>query len=185
MAHGPADPTMTYLLHTSILLTTLLTFSCSGNRKAAKAEATKPVPELVPVVFYGGEGRTDSLFFSFERTPCFGMCPAFRLNVYRSGYATYEGRSHVEREGMHEGRVGMDTLALLLKEAEAIGFFALEDRYDSQVTDLPSLIIRIVSKGRDKKVVARVGYPEKLRNYATFVEELMLPLAWKPIRPQE
>ncbi len=54
----------------------------------------------------------------------------------------YEGRSNVELEGMHFGHVGKDTLATLLREAEKIEFFELEDKYDSNVTDLPSSIIR-------------------------------------------
>lgn len=130
---------------------------------------------------FGGPGKADSLFLSLERTPCFGMCKAYRIHVYRSGYATFEGVSNVEKEGMHEGRVGADTLAQLLKEAERLGFFALNDVYDSQVTDLPSTKLRIVANGKDKHVLARVGTPPNFKALAERVDELLLPLPWKPV----
>ncbi|MBX2980511.1 MAG: hypothetical protein KF905_14580 [Flavobacteriales bacterium] len=145
-------------------------------------EATTSTPESSgPNAVYGGTGRVDSLFLSLERTPCFGMCKAYRIHVYRSGYATFEGVSNVEKEGMHEGRVGADTLAQLLKDAERLGFFALNDVYDGQVTDLPSTTIRIVANGKDKRVMARVGTPPNFKALAEGIDELLLPMAWKPV----
>ena len=128
---------------------------------------------------YGGPNPTDSLFFSIERTPCFGKCPAYRIKVYRSGYATYEGISNVERLGQNRAWVGKDTLALLLKEAEAIGYFDLQDSYDRQVTDIPSTRLRMVSGARDKSILARAGVPPELKAFALRADELLLPMAWK------
>ncbi|MBK8339180.1 MAG: hypothetical protein IPK99_03870 [Flavobacteriales bacterium] len=128
---------------------------------------------------YGGTNPADSLFFSIERTPCFGKCPAYRIKVYRSGYATYEGISNVERLGMNRGQVGLDTLAVLLKEAEAIGYFDLQDSYDRQVTDIPSTRLRMVSGARDKAILARAGVPPELKAFALRADELLLPMKWE------
>ena len=133
----------------------------------------------------GGPAKGDSLFLSLERTPCFGRCKAFRINVYRSGYATYEGRLNVEKEGMHNGRVGRDTLELLMLEAERVGFFALNDSYDSEVTDLPSAILRVVGNGKDKRVVGRVGTPPAFTQFFEKAESLLYPMPWKPVPAQE
>lgn len=175
-----------------MILTTLLALAlvtaCKTKHDTVEENATAPakgVGESTAPQVSGGEATADSLFLSLERTPCFGPCKAYRLNIYRSGYATYEGRANVEREGMHEARIGRDTLETILKEAERIGFYDLEDEYDSPVTDLPSLIIRLVSDGRDKQVKGRVGVPPKFRTFAETVEELVLPMAWKPTAPQE
>jgi len=188
MAYPNAHPTMS----TRMILPTLLSFAlvaaCKTKQDSAQDNAAPPAKggsESTAPLVLGGEAAADSLFLSLERTPCFGTCKAYRLHIYRSGYATYEGRAHVEREGMHEARIGRDTLDAILKEAERIGFYGLEDVYDSPVTDLPSLIIRMVSNGRDKEVKGRVGVPPKFRTFAETIEELMLPVAWKPIRPQE
>jgi hypothetical protein len=154
-----------------------------SNATADKDPAVAPTQDKAPQ--YGGAAKGDSLFFFLERTPCFGTCKAYRISVYRSGYARYEGRSNVEKEGLHEARIGADTLALLLREAEAMGFFGLKDSYDSQVTDLPSTIVRIVADGRDKRVLARVGTPPAFKAYVEQVERLLLPVAWKPVKAQE
>lgn len=147
------------------------------NAGTGASEQTTPVTTTT-------ETAADSLILRIERTPCFGMCKAYRLHVYQSGYATYEGRVHVELEGMHEARVGRDTLDAILREAERIGFFALDDVYDSEVTDLPSTIIHIAIDERDKRVLGRVGTPAGFRSFAEYIEALLVPMAWKPIPPQ-
>jgi hypothetical protein len=170
-------------------VTVLLLLACK-DKEAAVSNATAdkdPVvtPEQDKAPQFGGTAKGDSLFFFLERTPCFGTCKAYRISVYRSGYARYEGRSNVEKEGLHEARIGADTLALLLHEAEEIGFFGLKDSYDSQVTDLPSTIVRIVADGKDKRVLARVGTPPPFKAYVERVESLLLPVPWKPLKAQD
>ncbi len=164
-----------------LLILTPVLFACKGGKNGTSGEVKEPTRAVAPVVKFGGEGRTDSLFLSMERTPCFGVCKAYRIHVYRSGYATFEGRSNVEKEGMHEARIGKDTLALLLNEAERLTFFDLDTLYDSNVTDLPSTIIRVVGNGKDKRVKGRYNMPERFKTYGTFVDGLLFPVPWKPI----
>jgi len=173
-------------LHTLLLpaLLALSVASCSSNKRSANGSADSNTNTQAANTSLGGAAAGDSLFFFLERTPCFGACKAYRISVYRSGYARYEGRSNVEKEGMHEGRIGQDTLATLLKEAEAMGFFNLQDSYDGQVTDLPSTIVRIVTKDKDKRVLARVGTPPAFKAYVEQVETLLLPVPWRPIPAQ-
>lgn len=177
-------------LATLMSAVTLLFLSACKDKEAAVSNATAdkdPVvaTEQAKAPQYGGTTKGDSLFFFLERTPCFGTCKAYRISVYRSGYARYEGRSNVEKEGLHEARIGADTLALLLNEAEAIGFFGLKDSYDAPVTDLPSTIVRIVADGKDKRVLARVGTPAPFKAYVEQVEGLLLPVAWKPLKAED
>lgn len=127
----------------------------------------------------GGPNPADSLVFLLEHTPCFGTCKAYRVNIYRSGYATFEGRSNVDKEGMHYGTVSSGTVNELLQQAQRIGFFDMQDKYDSPVTDLPSSIIRVVAGGKDKKVIGRVGAPEPFKAFVAQAEELLYPLDWK------
>lgn len=175
----------TFLLST--LMGLCLALSCTDRKTTTSDSASNGGTQGQggERVTLGGKAKGDSLVFSLERTPCFGTCKAYRLNVYRSGYGTYEGRAHVEKEGMHSARIGTDTLAALVREAERIGFFDLDARYDSPVTDLPSIIIRVVANGRDHQVVGRVGTPAKFKAFAEYAEELLLPVAWKPMQPEQ
>ncbi|MCB0771254.1 MAG: hypothetical protein KDC00_12720, partial [Flavobacteriales bacterium] len=67
----------------------------------------------------------------------------------------------------------------------AVGFFAMNDRYDSDVTDLPSSILRVVANGKDKRVVGRMGTPPEFTNYFEKAETLLYPMPWKPVPVQD
>lgn len=166
----------------ALLPVALLPSACKNNQKAA-AEATPPpvITEEVKAGQLGGPTAADSLVFVLQRTPCFGHCPAYRIEVFRSGYATFNGVVHVENMGPHEGRVEPGILRELVQKADSIGFHRMLDAYDADVTDLPSAIVRIVADGRDKQVKARVGTPQRLREYIEHAESLLLPLVWKPV----
>jgi hypothetical protein len=173
----------------SIALTSaLITIGCADKKSAVSATGgseDQSTRTSSPADRSGGPTPADSLFFTLERTPCFGKCKAYRINVYRSGYATFEGRVNVEQEGMNNGWIGKDTLEILLKEAERIEFFGLNDSYDSPATDLPSSIIRVVANGKNKRVVGRVGTPAAFTQFFSKAETLLYPVAWKPMPKSE
>lgn len=128
---------------------------------------------------FGGSTPADSLFFSFERTPCFGRCPTYAVHVYRSGHATYLGRQHVERIGAFSGRLSTEAMEQLLAEAEAIGFWKRPASYDSEVTDLPSTYVRVVSGDRDHKVRARYNVPNDFKGFIDRCERLLQNVDWQ------
>lgn len=133
---------------------------------------------------FGGTAPDDSLFFSLERTPCFGRCPAYSVKVYRSGLATLDGRSNTPLIGAYRAAAGRERMELILDEAERAGFFAMQDTYDGQVTDIPSTIVRVISGDRDKKVVGRHRVPEAFKQFAHFADSLLLPLEWRAVGGQ-
>ncbi len=167
----------------------LAALACNNSRRTATAE---PAPETEAATQatapqsdqLGGPARADSLFLYLERTPCFGPCKAYRITVYRSGHATYDGRLNMEKEGPHTTRIEKEILAECLAKAREHGFFGLKDTYDAEVTDLPSTVVRIVADGKDKRVLGRVGQPEAFKRLVADLEALLLPLPWKPVTPE-
>lgn len=159
--------------------------ACNNRREAVAAQATTttqaPATTAATEFQLGGTEKKDSLFLSFERTPCFGTCKAYRIEVYRSGFATYDGRSNVEKQGKHEARIDEDTMRAILSRAEELGFFGMKDVYDGEVTDLPSTHLRIQANGQNKKVIGRVGQPAEFKQLVAYLEELLLPTSWKPV----
>ncbi len=170
-----------------VLVLALAMTACSKKREVVStgqqeaSPATSSTVAAVPPPVLGGVGQADSLVFTLQRTPCFGACKVYVINVYRSGYATYDGRANVEPTGKHYAYIGPDVAKALLDDAERSGFFALEDVYDRDVTDLPSSIMRVVGKGRDKRVVARVGTPESFRELFGRAEQTLFSMPWKPL----
>jgi hypothetical protein len=151
----------------TLALFTLGWLACNGQKRSTADDQRFGSP-------------TDSLFFSLERTPCFGKCAAYTVNIYRSGFAEYIGRSNAPRQGRHTGTVPRTTLTALLDQAEAIDYFGLQDTYDGPVTDLPSTITRIVSGDRDKRIVARYKTPPPLKAFAQQADTLLKDVMWVP-----
>lgn len=172
--------------HTTLLAIAALAIACGGNKKTTAAEPEQQVraDEVAQAPRLGGPGKADTLFLSLERTPCFGMCKAYHINLYRSGYATFDGRMNMEKEGPHSARVSLDTMFTILARADELGFFGMQAKYDAEVTDLPSTVLRIIADDRDKKVLGRVGQPQAFKALVADIESLLLPMAWVPVTPE-
>jgi len=169
----------------ALALPFLLVACAAKQNTTASGGGDAPVASAPQAPTLGGATKADSLVITLQRTPCFGTCKAYVINVYRSGYATFEGRSHVELEGMHHTRIGQDTIARILEDAERTGFYQFNDKYDRDVTDLPSSIMRLVANGKDKRVVARMGAPESFKLLFERTEGLLYPAVWRPMPKTE
>ncbi len=182
-----------------IIAAFLLAFTagCKGKKEVADATtntSATPVKEQVvtpPTVevnqdpieeeTFADKLGGDSVFFSLERTPCFGTCPTFKITIFQDGSAMYEGRRFAPREGRYTGRVDAATMKALKEEAEARGFYAMDDVYDKPVTDLPSVIIRMNADGKDKQVIGRVGPPQAFKNFTQRAEEILDKIEWTKV----
>ncbi len=153
--------------------------SACDSQKQSIAQDTPPADRGTSAVQYAS--APDSVFFLLRRTPCFGTCPAYTITILGDGRARYSGNAHVERIGEYTGRVEEVTMKALYDRAQEIGFFKLEDRYDGQVTDLPSTIIRVSADGHDKRVVGRVSPPAAFKSYAMFADSLLAGVRWTPM----
>lgn len=75
----------------------------------------------------------------YERTPCFGPCPAFILEVNSDGDARYNGRRNVKFEGTFRGRWDEQTLRTVAEAAHQADLKRNAGVYDNPlVTDLPT-----------------------------------------------
>jgi len=108
----------------------------------------------------------DSLVLSLERTPCFGQCPVYRVKVYESGYATYEGINFVDRMGHFYTRLTDAEVQAIRSAAEAGGFFGFEEQYDLQgLQDLPDNILQISDGNQVHRVNARFEIPRRVQTF--------------------
>jgi len=133
----------------------------------------------------GGVEAADSLFLTFERTPCFGKCPAFRVKLYRNGHASYEGIQFAEHMGMHIGKVDPSTVLAIHAEAQKFDFFNLESKYDGPVTDLPSMIFQMSANAKTHKILARYKVPAELKAYGKYLDQVFDGIRWTPAPSRE
>lgn len=153
----------------AFVLPALALISCGSQRSSTPASGT------------GFGSKTDSVFFSLQRTPCFGTCPAYSVEIRSDGSAHYSGRSHAPRVGEFNGTVDRAAMQALVDRAQAIGFFSFQDKYDGPVTDLPSTIIRVNANGKDKKVVGRVKTPPAFKPFADYADSLLAQVRWEQV----
>lgn len=147
---------MKLLLIFSILITQVSQKACSPKDK-------EPSDDKV----IGGQTdfrEKEEPVITLEKTYCFGACPVFVAEIYPSGNIFYEGTHNVPDSGSFIGKVTSDQISGILKTAEEIDFFSLNDKYDHEgVTDVPTVIIGIRKNGKLKTVINRFEGPEKLK----------------------
>ena len=181
-------------MHTLLLSALVLAFSagCKNKQKMPASTATDPAPVVKEQTSSSSEQSAsndatadpkaaigaDSVYFSLEHTPCFGTCPAYKIVINQDGSAVYLGRRFAAREGRYVGKVDAATMKQLYDKAVAVDFFTMKDKYDQQVTDLPSTIIRVHANGKDKQVVGRVGPPQGFKDLAQEADSLLSHVEW-------
>ena len=89
---------------------------------------------------------------TLERTECYGWCPNYTVTISGDGTVRYEGRTFVKEVGVREGQVSPETVRDLVRTFEDLGFHALRDRYEHQITDLATETLTVRLGDRTKRV---------------------------------
>jgi len=137
----------------SLLLVFLVLFACGSSKKGTEIKEIKK-----------------ELIISLERTPCYGTCPIYKIKIFSDGSAFYHGERFVEKIGNYEFSVSKETLNYILKKADEIGFFELEDKYTANITDLPKTTTFIKNGKHKKRVVDYYGAPKTLKEFESLVD---------------
>ena len=128
----------------------------AGKKAVATTKATTPTAAAPVLVF--------------ERTPCYGICPAYRMQVFADGRVAYEGLHSVPMMGKNELKLPASTVAAMLRQAREAHFETFEKQYLSGATDMPSTIVTIAQPdGTLKKVTVESNAPENVKNYFTYL----------------
>jgi hypothetical protein len=160
---------MRYLLW--LLAFSLALPACAQRKLPRKAKTTKTMANAVapkpqePVLIY-------------QRTPCYGRCPAYTATIFADGRVEYDGQRAVPLLGKHTLSLPPATVAALLAEAKRINFSALADRYAGNTSDLPASIITVHPAGQPLHAVyASEGIPANLQGYINYLNGRLDPLA--------
>lgn len=122
----------------------------------------------------------DKALARIQRTACFGHCPIYTLTVYKDGTAKLHAEKWLDFEGDFTATVDQKKFDNLMQKAEEVGYFRLQDIYDSEsVTDLPSTITTLRKADELKQIVNRYQGPDDLDDFEKYFDELYLKLDWK------
>lgn len=167
-----------------IIFSLLLVFgACKSTQQGADGKANNNATASVDTVIMVVEKPVlpkDSLIISFDKTPCFGRCPVYKVKIYEGGFATYEGINFAERLGLYSCRFTELDIERIYQSALAIDYFALDEEYNEPlVSDLPSTQSRIHLHDQDHRVNARMNIPEKLKMFHSEMADILLEKNWE------
>jgi hypothetical protein len=125
---------------------------------------------------------------TFERTPCFGTCPVYRVNVAGDGAIRFEGTRNVDSVGTFSGRLAPASVDALARAFDEAQYFALDSRYAygepncrDYGTDASRVLTSITTPTRSKTVEHDLGcgnVPTRLADLYRKFDEIIGTACW-------
>lgn len=114
---------------------------------------------------------------TFSKSSCYGTCPAYTATITEEGDIDFNGRAHTPLIGSHMLKTNDQFLENVMRKAEEIKFFSLNDKYDNKfVTDIPSTTLKIQTNKNDKSIYSRYETPKGLVELNNFIHEEIMRL---------
>jgi hypothetical protein len=128
----------------------------------------------------------NSLSISLVRTPCFGRCPSYTVEIKGNGTVIYTGNASVAVTGKQQRTISQASVHRLFEKFRAADYFWSLDNYSARVSDLSTAQTRIEFDGRQKQVIdyggRMVGMPKELADLESAIDEAAGTERW--IKPQ-
>jgi len=133
--------------------------SHQNNIQTQEAKQTNPVKE--------------GQLLTLERTPCFGMCPTYKYTIFSTGRVIYTGTKNIDNIGTYSIQLSQTQLNEIKAQINSKNI-SLKNKYDSNITDIPSTLLIINLDGKKKKIYDRHGAPKELKEFEKFVDDMVL-----------
>ena len=134
--------------------TTLLFFSCKDRKLNGYR--------------YGNE----DVMIEIRTTPCFGRCPVYEMSIDGMGMVTFTGERDVKKVGAYQKQLTAEETNKLFAAFEDSDYWAFEDEYSANVTDLPSTYLTYKHGEKAKKIRLYYNVPDSLANLSKMVKEI-------------
>jgi Domain of unknown function (DUF6438) len=122
---------------------------------------------------------SDTLIISIEKTPCFGTCEAYKLDIYASGLVKFTGISNHQMIGKYQSTIEKLSLQEIRNKFREANFFSFKNEYTSKMSDLPTIYLYFKDGAVEKKIQDYYGAPLKLKELEKLIEDLVVALKWK------
>jgi len=115
---------------------------------------------------------------TLKRTPCYGTCPIYDVNISENGEVKYYGEHYVEKTGHHQWSIPPDAIDALNEAILKNGYFTIKAREITEmVTCNPSCITSVLMKdGAFQEFDNYHGdnqYPERLQRFERRVDKII------------
>lgn len=162
-------------------------FSACDQKKAQETteatKTTKPIEDVAEKADPDDQpAEKPYQAVGYKKTPCFGKCPVYEVNIYSDNTATWNGKRNVERLGWYEAKLTDTKVQDIKDKASELGYLDFYNEYpvEHKVADLPSTITTVRYGDMIKSVKNTIEGPEKLKEFETYLENIINRLDWKP-----
>ena len=119
---------------------------------------------------------------TIERGQCFGMCPVYKMVLYRDGRADLDAEKYMPDLGQFTGEVPLYTYGRLCYFIESSHFMEMNSKYSANATDLRTCTVTVWGKGvlKDVSDYGTVG-PIQLWAIQQLLDAVRDEIEWKPV----
>ena len=128
------------------------------------------------------EGVDVNLIAKIKRTPCFGKCPVFTVELFNNGLVKYNGIAFVERKGNFTAKASPEFIKQIQDKALAIKYLSFENKYPISpvaIADLPTTTTYIRIGEASKQILDNFDAPRELIDFENWLEKEFNKLEWK------
>lgn len=125
-----------------IVVVAVIFSACAQQKKTTKSK-----------VLTASDANSAIQFLAMERTPCFGTCPAYRLEINKDGMVKFISWSNTEYEGTYAKKFDAAKVAALYKQFESYNVDTCAEIYESLIQDVPGVNFYFNYKNREQKVI--------------------------------
>ncbi len=129
--------------------------------------------------------KTSNIFFSLEKTPCYGECPVYKFVIYQNGTAKYNGKQFVEKAGEFRSENVQKEKKAIADFAKKINYFELAGKYPKDKkapSDFSQTITYLSTQKKSHKVVNKgMGAPAKLKKFESYTDSILKQVDWQKV----
>jgi len=127
------------------------------------------------------KATVDTLLISIEKTPCFGTCEAYKMEIFSSGLVALNGISNIKMIGNYQAIIEKQSLTKIQEQFRSADFFSFKSQYTGKVSDLPTTYLFFKDGEKEKMIQDYYQAPAKLKELEKLVENLVETLHWKKV----
>jgi hypothetical protein len=110
---------------------------------------------------------------NIHRTPCYGRCPTYIINIEKNGLVTYNAIMFNEDSGIFKKNIGAKNAIEILSQVTIKRLDTCRDEYPMIATDLPGLIVTIKWPTKTKTIHNANHGPYVLKNLVERIDAVV------------
>lgn len=114
----------------------------------------------------------DYSYVSMRRTPCFGKCPSYVIELYKDGTVKYTGVSDTKYSGTYEKKFSAERTAVIFKKMKEYRIDTCQQEYRLLIADVPGIVYNYTMNDKKHEIMNAHFGPEFLKSLARDIDSI-------------